>query len=734
MLSIKELDFILEQHPFYGITIKVQHNNKTMGTYSPQLPQDVRAMLRKVLSHKDISENLEDFLLNANELPTITIKVKYNKFQCEWNKDLFYEKKLCFNIDNSKVLINQDDTTDDILFLSNIFCYFKPTQQLGRITSSQGFQSIDQLSIQNFQDNAVQKLFKKKKYEISHFNQLPFKLINSQEFKKCRFICDRKEVYPKEIEGDLVVNIDYSLEKSIVKFSMFLKSNTDIHPIFNSMYKQFKNQAILFDKYSTKRKRLLLKWLVLFVNASPKKQEHLIKKYLPKITLLNETQLLVHLINSISTEYIYQLKVMQEQWFIYKTNFYKELVITFMLSILFPESSENSDDFLELIIYKTDFNKYLKLIKTLCHQLNLQVSFSNIEVNVVEKKLTIDLSDEDNLASPKVYLNNMLIEDENLIDLKTNLWSSLNNESIEVFDESLISQCEQLILIKEFHKKKSKVSDTNTLKNNLHLLDWIQLRSLGVDVKLSKKQEALMNSFMSFKNLEKVTTPKGLSATPRTYQKDGLNWMMFLYQFKLGGVLADDMGLGKTFQSLMLLSSIKEKKLNDGKRPHLIVVPPSLVFNWHNEFKRFCPHISVTSYVGQDRSLENNAEVVITSYELIRRENERFSEIDFDIVIFDEAQFIKNSTSARSKAANNIKRNCCLCLTGTPIENHVGEYINILNTALFSEIYRWTDMIYLAVKQSEIQGHVEKGDCVVVTAGIPIGRSNGINSIRIINV
>ena len=61
MLSIKELDFILEQHPFYGITIKVQHNNKTMGTYSPQLPQDVRAMLRKVLSHKDISENLKIF-------------------------------------------------------------------------------------------------------------------------------------------------------------------------------------------------------------------------------------------------------------------------------------------------------------------------------------------------------------------------------------------------------------------------------------------------------------------------------------------------------------------------------------------------------------------------------------------------------------------------------------------------------------------------------------------------
>ena len=94
MLSISDLKFILEQHPFYGLTIKVQHNNKTMGSYSPLLPQEVRAMLRQVLSHKDISPKLEEFLLEIEEFPKLFIKVKHHLFECTWDPTKFYEKKL----------------------------------------------------------------------------------------------------------------------------------------------------------------------------------------------------------------------------------------------------------------------------------------------------------------------------------------------------------------------------------------------------------------------------------------------------------------------------------------------------------------------------------------------------------------------------------------------------------------------------------------------------------------
>lgn len=684
MLLVKDLNFILEQHPFYGITIKIQHNNKMIGTYSPQLPQDVRAMLRQVLSHKDISGKLEDFLLNATELPRFTIKVKYNKYECEWDPKLFYEKKLCFNIDNTQVLINQDDTTDDILFLSDTFCYFKNKQKLGRITSQKGFQSIDQLSIHNFQDAAIQKLFQKKKYEISNFNQLPFHLNSSNEFKSCRFISQKNEVVPEEIAGDLFANIDYSVEKNIVKFSLLYNDNDQIHPAFSSIYKRFKKQAVLFEKYTFKRKKILLSWLIRYIRADKNRQEVLINKYLPKLNLLNEIQVIIGMVKTISNEFSYQLKVVNDSWYIYKIDSRKEIVLAFMTSLLFPESSENSDEYFDLIIYKMEFNRYLKVIKYICKQLDVAVLFSNKEVNIVEKKLRVDLSDTDSLTGPKIYLDNVLIDEDSLVNLKTNLWTAINQQQVDVFDESLIAQCEQLILLKEFQNKRLKQADTTQHKQSLHLLDWIQLRHLGVDIKLSAQQEALMNSFMSFRNLKDVEVPKQLSAQPRSYQKEGLNWMMFLYNYKLGGVLADDMGLGKTFQSLMLIASIKESNKNNKEKlkPHLIVVPPSLIFNWYNEFKRFCPDIDVSIYVGQDRKLDSKSEVIVTSYELIRRENELFSSIEFDIVIFDEAQFIKNNLSARAKAAHNIQRNCCLCLTGTPIENHVGEYINILNTAL----------------------------------------------------
>lgn len=160
----------------------------------------------------------------------------------------------------------------------------------------------------------------------------------------------------------------------------------------------------------------------------------------------------------------------------------------------------------------------------------------------------------------------------------------------------------------------------------------------------------------------------------RDYQRDALGWFEFLRSLGLGGCLADDMGLGKTVQVLALLES--RRKL-DTRGPTLVVAPRSLVFNWIDEAARFTPNLRVLDYTGTQRKKRRAAagevDLLITTYGVLRRDAPELSEEVFDYVILDEATAIKNSSSQASKAARLLRAEHRLTLTGTPIENHVGE-------------------------------------------------------------
>jgi len=174
--------------------------------------------------------------------------------------------------------------------------------------------------------------------------------------------------------------------------------------------------------------------------------------------------------------------------------------------------------------------------------------------------------------------------------------------------------------------------------------------------------------------------PRALKATLRPYQEAGLSWLKFIHDIGSGGVLADDMGLGKTVQTIALLLAVKqeEKPLSA-----LIVAPTSVVTNWQRELERFSPTLTVALWHGADRR-ENTeevqkAEVVITSYALLRRDEEFLSKLDLTYVILDEAQHIKNPMSATAAAAKKVRARRRLALTGTPIENRLSEIWSIFD-------------------------------------------------------
>lgn len=159
----------------------------------------------------------------------------------------------------------------------------------------------------------------------------------------------------------------------------------------------------------------------------------------------------------------------------------------------------------------------------------------------------------------------------------------------------------------------------------------------------------------------------------RDYQRDALGWFAFLRQIGVGGCLADDMGLGKTVMVLAWLDRLRRERRR--LPPSLVVVPRSVVFNWREEAARFAPKLRVLDFSGAARSTEDlrNYDLVITTYGALRRDAIRLKEVRFEYAILDEAQAIKNASTASAKAARLLQASHRLVLSGTPVENHLGE-------------------------------------------------------------
>ena len=206
----------------------------------------------------------------------------------------------------------------------------------------------------------------------------------------------------------------------------------------------------------------------------------------------------------------------------------------------------------------------------------------------------------------------------------------------------------------------------------------------GLMTKGAEHLRKLATKLRNFKQIKSVPAAKTLNAELRTYQQQGLNWLQFLREYQLSGILADDMGLGKTIQSLAHLQV--EKKQQRLTKPCLIIAPTSVVFNWAQEIAKFTADLTFVVVHGSNRKQHfddlSNYDVVITSYALIVKDIEIYQEIDFYYLILDEAQYIKNPKTKLYQAITGLKSTHKLCVTGTPMENHLGEFWSQFNFLL----------------------------------------------------
>lgn len=220
-----------------------------------------------------------------------------------------------------------------------------------------------------------------------------------------------------------------------------------------------------------------------------------------------------------------------------------------------------------------------------------------------------------------------------------------------------------------------------------------RLRGEGIQISKNREFRQLVRDMKTIEDND-FEIPDSLIPILREYQKTGFLWMKTLCYNQFGGILADDMGLGKTLQTIAFLLSEFQEAGTD-KRYALIITPASLVYNWKSEFEKFAPELMVHTVVGtvkeREQILSNleNQVIIITSYQLLYRDEEQYEKIPFDYQIIDEAQFIKNQENQTTKAVKSVDARFRMALTGTPIENKLSELWSIFDYIMPGFLYKY---------------------------------------------
>jgi superfamily II DNA or RNA helicase len=268
------------------------------------------------------------------------------------------------------------------------------------------------------------------------------------------------------------------------------------------------------------------------------------------------------------------------------------------------------------------------------------------------------------LSDDETFMGNMA--DGRMIALPVSRIRGILSVLVELFDKDATGGVLELSAT-----QAARLSDLDEAASGLRWLGGERLRELGRKLK-------------DFQGIAPVAPPQGLRATLRPYQQEGLNWLQFLREYELAGVLADDMGLGKTVQTLAHL--LLEKASGRMDKPCLVVAPTSLMFNWRREAEQFAPELRVLVLQGAERKQHfdtlANYDLVLSTYPLLARDQEVLTRQEFHYLILDEAHIIKNPKSLATRVVHQISARHRLALTGTPMENHLGELWSLFHFLL----------------------------------------------------
>lgn len=318
-------------------------------------------------------------------------------------------------------------------------------------------------------------------------------------------------------------------------------------------------------------------------------------------------------------------------------------------------------------------------------------NLKSIQYNLNKPTFTIGLSSGTDWFDMKIDIK----FGDQTVDLKQVQKSILKESNyVELKDGTLgLLPKEWIDKYKKYFKlgqiKKDRIEISNYQFNIIDELYEQETNTPKFLTELYEKKKRLNN----LQDLKSIPKPKYINATLRPYQKEGLNWLVFLHENQLGGCLADDMGLGKTLQTIAFIQYLKNLNPDEKVLPHLVIAPTSLIFNWMAELKKFAPSLKVLDYIGPNRADLfkdiDEYDIVLTTYGSIVKDVEKHVKREYNYIILDESQAIKNPQSQRFKTVRLLKGKNRLALTGTPIENNTFDLysqFSFLNPGIFGSI------------------------------------------------
>lgn len=330
----------------------------------------------------------------------------------------------------------------------------------------------------------------------------------------------------------------------------------------------------------------------------------------------------------------------------------------------------------EVLVAENFKKKDIKKIKI--KSIGVKIENNLLDINLEDFKFNI-YEIKDIINKYKLRKKFYRLKDGTYISLEKN--SSLDflenlTDNIEIEDENVEENSIKLPIYRALYLEKifKNMPNTNIQKNEYYknMISQIEDRQIDLSTKI----------------------PPKLNAELRTYQKIGYKWLRTLEQYKMGGILADDMGLGKTIQLLAVILSYVQKNKGNVK-PSIIICPSSLALNWYNEIQKFTSTLKVLvisgDYLERKRKIEEigKYQVIITSYDSLKRDIDLYENYCFKYVVADEAQYIKNNNTKNSKAIKTINAETKFALTGTPIENSLSELWSIFDFIMPGYLYKY---------------------------------------------
>ncbi len=302
-----------------------------------------------------------------------------------------------------------------------------------------------------------------------------------------------------------------------------------------------------------------------------------------------------------------------------------------------------------------------------------------------EQNISKNLVGFDNLVSYKWELS---LGDEPLSQEEFDALVALKSPLLQIRGQWVQLDATQIEKAIQFWQKQGELEGAVSLMDGLRLgLDGDSAtHDLPVEeVILEGEFKQWLDQLQHDEALHELAPPAGLQATLRPYQTYGYSWLHFTNRWRMGVILADDMGLGKTIQTLTFLQQQKEEQGGHFTSPVLLICPTSVVTNWDIERRKFTPNLTALVHQGADRlkgqaltDAVNSVDLVLTSFALIRRDNDVLSKIDWQGVILDEAQNIKNAQTKQAQIIRQLSADFRLALTGTPVENRLSELWSIM--------------------------------------------------------